>query len=204
MRKGLKITLIVLSFLVGIIALDTLQAKIFDNSPILKIRNNLDDGSTDYVDKGIFVNYYHCSNNEKVTTWKGTKFTCSVKESKKDEFDFYLTKLENQNTIKFKNYYTTYDRTIFLASNIDEFYVKDLDANITLKTYLSTTFQTLTDGIKHITDKLEKVNIYRDGGTTVYKSKDKDITLITCNKINGSKNIYIGDYQIEYTDDICE
>ena len=62
----------------------------------------------------------------------------------------------------------------------------------------------MTDGIKHITDKLEKVNIYRDGGTTVYKSKDKDITLITCNKINGSKNIYIGDYQIEYTDDICE
>ena len=75
MKKGLKITIIVLGILVGIIALDTLQAKIFDNSPILKIRNNLDDGSTDYVDKGIFVNYYHCSNNEKVTTWKGTKFT---------------------------------------------------------------------------------------------------------------------------------
>ncbi len=82
MKKGLKIPLIVLGILIGIIVLDTLQAKIFDNSPLFKIRDNLDDGSTDYVDKGIFVNHYHCSNNEKVTTWKRTKFTCSIEESK--------------------------------------------------------------------------------------------------------------------------
>ena len=82
MKKGLKITLIVLGVLVGIVALDTLQAKIFDNSPILKIRDNLDGGSIDYIDKGIFVNHYHCNNNEKVTTWKGTKFACSMEESK--------------------------------------------------------------------------------------------------------------------------
>ena len=82
MKKSLKITLIVLGVLVGIVALDTLQAKIFDNSPILKIRDNLDGGSIDYIDKGIFVNHYHCNNNEKVTTWKGTKFACSMEESK--------------------------------------------------------------------------------------------------------------------------
>ena len=74
MKKSLKITLIVLGVLIGIIFLDTLQAKIFNNSPLLKIRDNLDGVSLDYVDKGLFVNYYHCNNSEKVTTWKSTKF----------------------------------------------------------------------------------------------------------------------------------
>ena len=80
MKKGLKITLIVLGVLVGIVVLDTLQAKVFDNSPLLKIRDNLDGGTLDYIDKGIFVNHYHCNNNEDVTTWKRTKFACSVTE----------------------------------------------------------------------------------------------------------------------------
>ena len=85
MKKSLKITLIVLGVLIGIIFLDTLQAKIFNNSPLLKIRDNLDGGSLDYVDKGLFVNYYHCNNSEKVTTWKNTKFACSVKEESNEE-----------------------------------------------------------------------------------------------------------------------
>lgn len=81
MKKGLKITLIVLGVLVSIVVLDTLQAKVFNNSPLLKIRDNLDGGTIDYIDKGIFVNHYHC-NNEKVTIWKGTKFSCPIEESK--------------------------------------------------------------------------------------------------------------------------
>ncbi len=85
MKKSLKITLIVLGVLIGIIFLDTLQAKIFNNSPLLKIRDNLDGVSLDYVDKGLFVNYYHCNNSEKVTTWKSTKFACSVKEESNEE-----------------------------------------------------------------------------------------------------------------------
>ena len=82
MKKSLKIILIVFGVLVGIVLLDTLQAKIFNNSPLMKIRDNIDDGSTDYIDKGIFVNHYHCNNNEKVTIWKGAKFACSTEETK--------------------------------------------------------------------------------------------------------------------------
>lgn len=103
MKKGLKITLIVLGVLVGIVALDTLQAKIFDNSPLLKIRDNLDGGSTDYIDKGLFVNHYHCNNNEKVTTWKGTKFACPMSEKNEgkqenDEHSFYGKIVESHET----------------------------------------------------------------------------------------------------------
>ena len=203
MKKGLKITLIVLGVLVGIVALDTLQAKVFDNSPILKIRDNLDGGSIDYVDKGLFVNHYHCNNNEKVTTWKGTKFACSIKESNIEEFDFYLSKLKNHNNIKFNDYFTFSDRKIYLADNIKEFYVVNGETMI-LKSFISNYNRTLDESIKKITDKLELVGALYDGGTTVYKSKDKDITLISCKKIDGNNNIFIGDYSLEYTDDLCE
>ena len=40
MKKSLKITSIVLGVLVVIVVLDTLQAKVFDNSLIIKIRKN--------------------------------------------------------------------------------------------------------------------------------------------------------------------
>ena len=79
MKKGLKITLIVLGVLIGIVVLDTLQAKIFDNSPLIKIRKNFKDGYVQYMDKGILVNHYHCVNNEEKTTWKGTKYACPIK-----------------------------------------------------------------------------------------------------------------------------
>ena len=81
MKKGLKITLIVLGILAGIIVFDTIQAKVFDNSPLLKTRDYFDGESVYYIDKGIFVNHYHCNSNEKVTTWKKTKFACSEKEN---------------------------------------------------------------------------------------------------------------------------
>ncbi len=120
-----------------------------------------------------------------------------------NDFDFYITKLENHNDIRFNDYYTTNDRTIYLAGNIGELYIKDQDKDITLKTYLSTAFQTLDDGIKHITDKLELKATLKDGGTKIYKSKNKDITMIVCNTTKNDKNILIGDYSMEYTEGDC-
>ena len=118
MKKGLKITLIVLGVLVNIVALDTLQAIIFDNSPFLKIRDNLDGGTIDYIDKGIFVNHYHCNSNEKVTTWKGTKFACSIKENLNDKItiksidDFYNTSLTKNNDIRNLDSKYNFDKAI--------------------------------------------------------------------------------------------
>ena len=108
MKKGLKITLIVLGVLIGVIILDTSQAKVFDNSPILKIRDNLDGGSLDYIDKGIFVNHYHCNNNEDVTTWKGTKFACSVKEISLNDINDKIINFISNNQESNTNYAYNY------------------------------------------------------------------------------------------------
>ncbi len=56
MKKGLKTTLIILGVLAVIIVLDTFQAKIFDNSPLLKIREDFNGGNTYYIDS-LFVNH---------------------------------------------------------------------------------------------------------------------------------------------------
>ena len=84
MKKSLKITLIVIGVLVGIVAVDTLQAKIFNNSPILKVRENLNGDRTAYIDKGVFVNHYYCINKEEKTLFKGAKYTCPELEENKE------------------------------------------------------------------------------------------------------------------------
>ena len=38
----------------------------------------------------------------------------------------------------------------------------------------------------------------KDGGTKIYKSNDYDITVIVCNTLIGNKDIFIGDYSLEY------
>lgn len=85
MKKGLKITLIVLGVLAGIILLDALQARMFKNSPIISWREKLKGDS--YVDKGILLNTYYCVKAQDIVTvsWhlKNSKFTCPVYEEHK-------------------------------------------------------------------------------------------------------------------------
>ena len=140
MKKGLKITLIVLVVMVGVVLLDTLQAKIFDNSPLLKIRENLDGGSTDYIDKGLLVNYYHCNNSEKATTWKGTKFACSVKEksNERSNEDKYSRKIDN----------TTIELSVFTGWHYEEITFED--SKFALKLY------------KDSQDKYATLNFYKN------------------------------------------
>ena len=90
MKKVLKITLIVLGVFIGIIVIDTLQAKFINSSPILKIRENIDDKQ--YIDKGLLVNHYHCY-NEDITVFKNTKYFCDV--SKDDENQKYVNTIDN-------------------------------------------------------------------------------------------------------------
>ena len=72
------------------------------------------------------------------------------------------------------------------------------------KLYISNANRTMDDSIKSITDKLELKDTLKDGGTKIYKSKDKDITMIVCNTTKNDRNILIGDYSMEYTEGECK
>ena len=81
MKKHFKIILIIISVLVGIIVIDTLQARLLNNSPIISIRKELEDDDS-YVDRGILIDTYYCTKEKDIVTvsyhFKGDKFTCPI------------------------------------------------------------------------------------------------------------------------------
>lgn len=114
------------------------------------------------------------------------------------KFDFYITKHDSHNEIKFNDYLTFSDRKYYLAGNIKEFYVIDGESMI-LKSYITNFNHTLDNpSIDKITEKLTEKDILRDGGTAIYKSKDKDITIVVCNTTDGNNDVFIGDYSMNF------
>ena len=79
-----KRIIITLCSIIGLIFLDFIVALLFNNSPIIKIRDYYNGGSTVYKDKGIFTNTYKCSDGKTKTVLKTTKYVCSMKDIEKD------------------------------------------------------------------------------------------------------------------------
>ena len=83
--KKKKIIIITLCSIIGLIFLDFIIALSFNNSPIIKIRDYYNGGSTVYKDKGIFTNTYKCSDGKAKTVLKTVKYVCPMKESKEED-----------------------------------------------------------------------------------------------------------------------
>ena len=78
-----KIIIITLCSIIGLIFLDFIIALLFNNSPIIKIRDCYNVGSTVYKDKEIFTNTYKCSDGKTKTVLKTTKYVCPMKDIEK-------------------------------------------------------------------------------------------------------------------------
>ncbi len=83
--KKKKIVIISLCSIIGLIFLDFIIALSFNNSPIIKIRDYNNGGSTVYKDKGIFTNTYKCSDGKTKTVLKTTKNVCTMKDSNEED-----------------------------------------------------------------------------------------------------------------------
>jgi len=112
-----------------------------------------------------------------------------------------VIKPEVYNAIKFNKYLERDTRTIYLTGNVEEVYYTDSETRMSLKDYISKSYQTIDDSIKHLTDIMDYVDILKDGGTTIYKSNAYDVTIIKCNTIAGNKDIFIGDYSMSFDND---
>ena len=84
---------------------------------------------------------------------------------------------------------------------IDEIYLRGLHDK-TLYYYFANTYADFSDQLKHITDNMDLVETYRDGGTKIYKKYD--LTIIECHKIDGNRDVYFGDSSLTYQDGFCE
>lgn len=60
MKKAINFFLIIIIVIVGIILLDTIQARLFKRSPIISVRDNRLLDKDSYADRGILINTYYC------------------------------------------------------------------------------------------------------------------------------------------------
>lgn len=127
----------------------------------------------------------------------GVEFGIATTSDKRIE----VIKSEIYNTIKFSKYLERDNRSIYLRGNIEEVYYTESNTKMSLKEYIMKAYQTTDDAIKSLTDSMNLIDILRDGGTTIHKSSEYDITIIKCNTIEGNKDIFIGDYQMNFDND---
>jgi len=124
----------------------------------------------------------------------GVEFGIATTSDKKLE----VIKPEIHNTIKFSKYLERDNRSIYLRGNIEEVYYTESNTKMSLKEYIIKAYQTTDDAIKSLTDSMTLIETLKDGGTTIHKSSEYDITIIKCNTISGNKDIFIGDYEMNF------
>ena len=127
-----------------------------------------------------------------------------IKEAKEETFNTKIKVIKSN--ISSRNKYNKYleltDRTFYLKDDIVDIYYEENDTSYKLKAYINTSWQTPDDSIKHLTDLMTETDTLKDGGTTIYKSLEYDLTIIKCNTVSGNIDIYFGDYTMNYDNDI--
>lgn len=111
---------------------------------------------------------------------------------------------ENNKNIKFKEYLKLDNETIYLAENVSELFIVENNNQTSLRKYIINSTESMNKSIESITNLLNKQSILKDGGTIIFKNKDKNIALIKCNTIDGNKDIYIGDYNLNFKSNMCK
>ena len=125
MKKGLKITLIIFGIAIGIIFLDTIQALLFNNNPVIgnqtKCRSK----------QGIFVITYHCENGKNITKLKDS--ICSTEEVCNETINGSNNQQESKDSINNSNEEVKSVKAIINGKE----YIIDLEDNETAIKFVS-------------------------------------------------------------------
>lgn len=82
MKKNKKILIIVLGVLIGVVLIDSFQAKVFNNKPILRLTKDVNGGYLNKKNIGVLVDNYVCNDGEVKTVFKWEKYSCIKEEEK--------------------------------------------------------------------------------------------------------------------------
>lgn len=85
MKKGFKMLFLWIVFLLVFFALDTIQAKVFDNCPLIKITKSMNGSNLDKLDIGVFTKTYYCSDGTQKTIFNWEAYTCPMETNKVDK-----------------------------------------------------------------------------------------------------------------------
>lgn len=100
---------------------------------------------------------------------------------------------------EFNKYSELDERIIYIETKLKDVYYNKDGKKHSLKEYIKT-----IDDVKEITSLLEDYRSYDDGGSQLFSSKEYDLSILICNKINGTSDIYIGNSKMTYSGTMCE
>ena len=178
--------------------------KINDKITEFYINNNDKAGNlgSHYVDEENKVVVVELINNTKEEQEKFRKeiidseYIKFIQGSQQDNQQIKITKTKECDN-QVIEYYQYEEQKVYLVC-LDEITID----GATLKDYFSKTYQTFNDSINSLINNMELIDIYKDGGTKLYKNDT--ISIIKCNTIDGNKDIYIGDINLEYQENYCK
>lgn len=123
-----------------------------------------------------------------------------IEETSNKYYTLELTETKNCKD-EIKNYHQQDNRNIYFVC-LDEITLKRKNIkDMTLKYHFQNVNQTFNDSIKQLVSDIDDIEYLKDGGTKIYKHKE--YTIILCNTIDGNKDIYIGNNNMEYKETYC-
>ena len=137
-------------------------------------------------------NVYYSTPEEFFILWK--KYNCN------SDMGLKVIKSENSSKEKYNLYLERDNAKIYFSNKINEVIYN----NVSLKVYVTSSYQTLDDSFKKITGLLKNTVTLKDGGTKIYKSDKYDITIVKCNTLSGNKDVFIGDYEMDFDNKMCK
>lgn len=178
--------------------------KINDKITEFYINNNDKAGNlgSHYVDEENKVVVVELINNTKEEQEKFRKeiidseYIKFIQGSQQDNQQIKITKTKECDN-QVIEYYQFEEQKVYLVC-LDEITID----GATLKDYFSKTYQTFNDSINSLINNMKLIDTYKDGGTKLYKNDT--ISIIKCNTIDGNKDIYIGDTNLEYQENYCK
>lgn len=165
MNKKIKVTIIVLISIISIIIIDSIQARLLKNSPIISWRNNLEDNDS-YVDIGLLMDTYYCTKEKDIITisyhLKGTKFTCPI-DNIENESLVKIVKIENE------LYYDTNKRIYPTCATLSEM----ITSTTSIENIPHKNNQANFEGAKgtQTTAKEDELAVFTDEGVYIFKKR---------------------------------
>ena len=200
MKSNIKKFLIVIGVIIGIVLLDSIQARVFKHSPFISWEEGQPDGDS-WVDRGLLIDTYHCTKEREIQTiyWKlkGTKFNCPVDNlSQLLVYDFAVvvtTPSKHKKIFAFEK-----DDIKYYYGNTDfKVYIDEPNNRVELGDAITSDLVTLD---KVLTSSKIQTN-WVEAPIVLYEYHQFNI--ISCNDNDGNKEIIIGDTEMK-VEDYCK
>ncbi len=153
---------------------------------ITKVHRINDKSSTGY-DTGTIIKLFGFKIYDNVTTY--VSVSNDYVEYPKIEAIF-----NNKNNNEFREYLEYDNRVVYLANNIDEVYYFEGANKYKLSDYINKVGD-LDKGIQSLINIMSYFATYKDGGTTIYISREYKIAIKKMNTVMGDRDIYIYEYK---------